>query len=200
MRSPSDLRVQPGQIILAAHHNGLVDLAESMSLGSSSIAHQDKDGVIIRASLHGLSPRTNHAFRIALGEDGDDVLLTFTPAHVAGIMPTIDDEGLDHFDEAGNPPALRVGKSAWKKVGAVERTLVMFRYELAGDFTVAKVVPVAVPAPPARKPFTWHKLVAILVKQNGDIRVFPQMFFPQNFLAAETTTSGGFRPLPYAEP
>lgn len=155
MDGTSKLRVVPGQVIRASDHNDLLALAGTLQVQNTVLkGHQDHAGFLPRLELK-TTVSAGHAFRIALGEDGDDLLLTFTPAHIAGIMPTIDGEGLDEFDEAGNAPTLRVDKKAWKKVGAGERALVMFRYELnSADFTVAKVEPVAVPAPPARKPFT----------------------------------------------
>lgn len=197
---PLSFRVRKGQRIRASHHNALVDIAEQATLQHGTLkGHQDSDGFTPRVTVQAtLSVST--AFRIGLGEDGDDVLLTFSPSHVAGEIPTIGDEGLDEFDEAGNPPVLRVDKGAWVKRGAGERALVMFRYDLDhADFSVSKVTPVAVASVPLRKPWTWHKLVAFLVRQNGAVRVFPQMYFPQGFLAADTNSAGGFRPLPFAE-
>jgi len=195
------VRVRKGQRIRAEHHNALVSLAEQGAVGIGMLkGHQDANGFVPRIAIK-TSVGTGHAFRITLDDVDGKMFATFTPAHIAGLMPEIDGHPLDELDEAGNFPALEIAESAWIRRGAGERALIMFRYELdRATFAVAKVVAVAVPMAPARAPFTWHKLVAIIVRQAGQVRVFPQMFLPQGFLAADTNAAGGFRPLPYAEP
>lgn len=194
-------RVRKGERIRAADHNDLVALAEQGAIGIGPLkGQQDANGFVPRIAIR-TTVSAGHAFRVALEEDGDKLLVTFTPAHVAGKMPEIEGKALDEIDDTGNFPRLEVPEAAWIKRGAGERALIMFRYELDRvDFTVAKVVPVAVATRPPRAPWTWHKLVAIAVRQGGQVRLFPQMFLPQGFLAADTNSAGGFRPLPYAEP
>lgn len=196
-----EITVQKGQAITARQHNNVAKLAESLTLNTRGIPGRRGPNGFTPTIKVSTSISAKHAFKLALvaGQNGE-LGLTFTPAHVAGVMPTIGDRGLDELDDAGVGPVLEVKDDAWLAKGKGERALVMFRYDLDHtDFSVTKVTPLAVKAVPASAPWTWHKLVAILTRQNGDVKIWPQMFFPQAFEVTDTTATGRFTPWPRAE-
>lgn len=197
--TPESLIVRKGQEITADHHNRLVRFADRLTLQRGALkGRQDSDGFTPRITVS-TTLSVSHAFKVAVtaGQNPDEQLATFTLGHVAGIIPTIDDRALDDLDENGDPPALIVKADAWKKHGRGERALLMFRYELThDDFTVAKVVPVAVPEPPAAAPYTWHKLIAILQRTDDEIRATQICFFSQEFDTSERTATGRFHAWP----
>jgi hypothetical protein len=198
---PDSLLVKRGERVLAEHHNGLVKLAESITLQRGPLkGRQDANGFTPHIDVPPASGAVDHAFKIALS-DGPrgELLCRFTPGHVGGIIPIIGVRYLDDFDDEDLGPALEIPDDAWKKRGLTERALIMFRYELNPSFAVAKVVPVAVAAPPDNPPFAWHKLIAILIRsEDGAIRVLQQCFFSQYFDTSERKPSGRFRAWPRA--
>lgn len=193
------LRVQRGQRIAAAHHNGLVDFAQRIEIARGSVPGRREPGgftPFIEATAT-IAPR--HDFRLSVeeGDEPGELRASWTPGHVGGIVPQIGELHLDETDDDGNPPALIVRADVWQPYGRGERCLLMFRYELARDFSVQKVMPVALPKAPDREPWIWHRLVAILTRREGQLRVWPMIFFSQQFDVADPRpTSGGFQPLP----
>lgn len=191
------LHVLKGEKVKAEHHNKLCDLVEALTLQRGPLkGRQTSDGFSphVNVSATFSSP---HSFKVSIeAGEGDQYLATFTLGHVSGVVPMIDDRALDDLDEAGNPPALIVKADAWKKHGRIERALLMFRYELDRDYSVLKIVPVAVSVPPAQANFQWHKLIAILVRFEGDVRVAQMCFFAQEFDTSERTDAGRFHPWP----
>jgi hypothetical protein len=193
------LRVARGQRIEARHHNGLVDFAQRLALGRGSVPGRSEPGGFTPMNEATATLAAQHDFKITVGDgdEADELRVTFTPGHVDGVIPMIGDLFLDDVDASGNPPALIVKAVAWRPYGRGERSLLMFRYELNRDFAVMKVVPVAVPLPPPRLPWQWHKLTAILIRREGSVRVFPMIFFSQGFDVADPRpATGSFQPLP----
>lgn len=192
-------RVRRGQRISASHHNGLVRLAEELTITQARVkGRHDPDGFSphfdVRATVN-----VDHPFKVALSTDaGGKLTATFSPGFVAGIVPKIKDVALDDVDTQGNSPALIVGDDAFKKQGNAERGLLMFRYDLDHDsFEVTAVTPVAVPTPPASQPWTWYKLIAILTRVSGDVTVSQQCFFSQDFDVSEVRANGFFHAWPH---
>lgn len=199
--TPDELRVRKGERISAAKHNALVSLAERLTLQRGRIpGRQSPDGFTPMVDVQATAAPSGHAWKITPEDQGETLALFFTPAHVSGIMPMIGKVPLDEVGADGRAPALIVTKDAWAKRGMGERALIMFRYELRHtDFRPEKIVPVAVATPPDRAPWTWHKLIAILTRFDGAVKVWPQCWFPQAFDATDTTPAGAFTPWPRAE-
>lgn len=198
-----ELIVRRGQAASAQHHNNLVALAEELTIQQGALTgRRDTDGFLpdiqVSATLSARYP-----FRVSAFEgDGGKLMLTFSPGHVTGIVPTIGDVALGETDKEGNEPALEVPTAAWTKKGMTERALVMFRYELRRpDFAVAKVVPVAVPSAPVAAPWRWHKLIAILTRTDGIVKIHQQCYRSQDFFVTDANAeTGRFTAWPSAAP
>jgi hypothetical protein len=200
MDAPTALRVRQGQRIEAAHHNGLVTLAQSLTFQRGTLkGRQLPEGFIPRVVVS-QTISIDHPFKVTLtpGDNDQEMSATFTLGYVAGIVPQIDGTPLDEPDDNGAPPVLKVTEAAWKPRGNIERALIMLRYELDhSSFTVNKVVPVAVATPPHQSPWTWHKLIAIAIRDStGQVTVSQQCFTSQEFDTSERKPSGLFRAWP----
>jgi hypothetical protein len=200
MDVPSGVRVRTGQTILSSHHNGMVSVAEALTFQRGTLkGWQLPEGFIPRVVVS-QTISIDHPFKVTLsaGDNDQEMSATFTLGYVAGIVPQIDGTALDETDDHGNPPVLKVTEAAWKPRGNIERALIMLRYELdPAAFTVNKVVPVAVATVPAQAPWTWHKLIAIAIRDStGQVTVSQQCFTSQEFDTSERKPSGLFRPWP----
>lgn len=196
----SDLRVRRGQVITAAHHNGLVDFAERIQLQRGALKGRSEPGGFTPRITAQVVVRVEHSFRVLLAEEGEKLFAVIDPGYVNGIMPKIGGVALDDVDKDTElPPRLEVTKEAWKPYGLGERALVLLRYDLTADLLVSQVTPVALPSPPsAALPRQWHKLCAMLYRQDGTVRVRQRIFFDQYFTATGGTSAGRFNAWPRA--
>lgn len=197
---PRKLRVEPGDVVRAEQHNGLVQLAESLTFARGRMkGTQLTDGFIPRIRLETHSS-VSHPWAVAVeeGDEPGELLLTISPGFVGGIVPKIGELALDEQDEDGQPPKLKVSGDAWAKHGAGERALLMLRYDLDASFAVIKATPLAVPTKPTPEPRAWHKLLGFLSRLDADVRYLPMCFFNQYFDAAGGKTPGAFRAYPRA--
>lgn len=204
---PESLRVRAGDRPSAGRDNELVRLAEALTLQRGAFkGRQEPGGFSPHVSVSTTSD-PDYNFKAVLGEDDDGKpTLTFVnPGHVGGIVPVIvtADGGEvrmdDPMDGSGTPPALPIPDAAFAKKGNVERALVMLRYELrAEDQSLQKITAVAVPAPPAAKAWTFHRLGGYVVRQNGSARWVPMIFFSQQFGVSNVDQSTGrFKAWPF---
>lgn len=191
--------VKKGQTIRADNHNMLVGIADQITIQQGRLqGRRDPDGFSPRIEVNARTS-SDYAFRISSGtNDQGDLALSFTPSTVGGVMPKIGDLALDDVDENGNPPTITVDDQMFVARGNVRRALVMLRYDLYHvDFGIQSVTPFVCSAPPDPAPWVWNKLVAILVQYNGDIRIWPQIFFPQYFDVTGTKPNGTFQAIPH---
>ncbi len=205
---PAKLTVRKGQRALAEHHNGLVRVAERLAWQRGTLrGRQDTDGFTPYNDAQPVS-RPGHAFRAALGETAEGLaMLTFiTSGNINGIVPTIAEEGqpargIDAPDEAGDFPALTIPDAAFAPYGAGERALVMFRYTLRHeDFSLESAQVVAVPAPPARRGWEWHKLAGCILRSDAGSKWVPAVFFNLGFAASRTDAqTGSFQAWPWIQ-
>lgn len=195
--NPQSLRVAPGQPIRTEDHNGLVRLAERLTWQRGRMkGRRMPDGFLPRVEAQVILG-VEHPFRVLTAAADEKLFATFTTGHVNGIVPKIGKLALDMADENGNPPRLEIPRDAWKPYGTGERAIVMLRYDLTADFLVSAVTPVALPAPPsAALPRQWHKLCALLYRQDGTVRVRQRIFFDQYFTASGGTPAGRFTAWP----
>ena len=202
---PESLRVREGERLSAARDNALVRLAESLTLQRGSLkGRQEPGGFTPHVEVSSTSdPKYN--FKAALGEDDDGkpVLTILTPGHVGGVVPVIvtangkEVKIDDTTDASGTPPSLPIPDDAFAKKGNVERALVMMRYDLRPeDASVMKATFIAVPAPPAVKAWTWHKLCGFVIRQGESARWEPMIFFSQQFDVSHVSKDGRFKPWP----
>lgn len=193
-----NLKVRRGQRVLAEHHNGLVRLAERCTLSRGRLkGRQDTDGFTARLDVR-QSTVAQHAWKAVIEEE-DELWLRFTvPSHVSGIVPEIDGTALDDVTEDGESPRLKIPEDAFAKKGRSERALVLLRYELRKeDFSVEKVVPVASATALGVQPWKWHKLLGWIVRQEGEVKWWPQAFFPLAFdVSNQDKATGRFKPWP----
>lgn len=197
---PESLRARAGERPSAGRENELVRLAEALTLQRGSLkGRQEPGGFTPHVSVSTTSD-PDYNFKAALGEDeeGKPTLTFLTPGHVGGVVPVIvTDDGSevaidDTIDESGTPPSLPIPEDAFAAHGNVERALVMLRYELRPeDASVARVVVVAVSAPPAAKAWTWHRLCGFVVRQSEAVRWVPMLFFSQQFAASNVNKATG---------
>ncbi len=202
--NPEKLRVHSREKILADHHNGLVMFAETLTILRGRIkGRQLSDGFIPRIDV-AVKTSVSHPFKVKVSEDEDGKPVVFMRAgHVNGVIPILGEgdkaRALDDLDDNDDPPPLAIDEAAWQPRGTGERALVMLRYELrTGDASVAKVVPVVVAEPPARKAWTFHKLAAILRRKDGTVTPSQQIFFDQYFDASNVGKDGTFTAWPRA--
>lgn len=198
--NPQNLRVAPGQPIRSEDHNALVRLAEHLTWQRGRMkGRRMPDGFLPRVEAQVILG-VDHPFRVQTAEADEKLFATFTPGVVNGIMAKIGPLALDAVDkDTGLPPRLEIPKEAWKPYGMDERALVQLRYDLTADLLVSAVTPVALPAPPsAALPRQWHKLCAILYRQDGAVRVRQRLFFDQYFTASGGTPAGRFTAWPRA--
>ncbi len=200
MNSAGDggLKVKKDQRILAAHHNRLVDFAERIHFQRGALKGRSEPGGFTPRIEAQVVVRVEHSFRVLLAEEDDKLFAAIDPGFVDGIVPKIGGVALDAVDETTKlPPRLEITKEAWQPYGLGERALVMLRYDLDANFLVAAVVPVVVPMPPsAALPRQWHKLCAVLYRQDGAVRVRQRIFFDQYFTATGGTSAGRFTAWP----
>lgn len=198
-----DLRVRRGQVITAAHHNGLVSLAERIQLQRGALKGRSEPGGFTPRITAQVVVRVEHPFRVLLTTEHDLAFVTIDPGYVNGIMPEIDGDldsvPLDKLNARGEVPRLAIPKDAWQPYGTGERALVFLRYQLDASFLVNRVTPVALAKPPsAALPRQWHKLCATLYYQTGTFRVRQHVFFDQYFTASGGTSAGRFTAWPRA--
>jgi hypothetical protein len=190
--NPRKLRVQPGDEVKAEHHNGLVELAESLTWQRGRLrGRRLPDGFIPHIPAVTSATMVTHPWAVEI-EEGKEGALSL----IDGVVPEIDGRPLDDFDEKGEPPRLQVAKDAWAKRGNGERSLLMLRYHLTQELVVGGVAPVAVASVPPAADYVWHKLLGFLLRFGGEVRYRPQCFFSQNFVALAGRSAGRFQPLP----
>ena len=199
--SPTKLLVRKGQPIEAAHHNGLVRLAEQLIIARGPVkGRQMPDGFTPHIKITQVT-QVDHPFKVsveAISGTGasTEYGATFSLGTVEGIIPEIEKVGLDTVDVKGNPPVLKIKPEAWKSSGTAKRSLLMLTYTLdPNSHIVTAVTPIAVPQVPDFQPWTWNKLIAILVRIDTDITVKQMCFFNQRFYAINPS-SGRFTPIP----
>lgn len=195
----SNLKVRPGQIVEAAHHNGLVNLAESLTITRGRVkGRQDSGGFTARISAVAKA-NVEHAWKSVIDEDGDRLFLgIIVPSHVNGVVPEINGQPIDVAEKDGELPRYEIPKAAWAKRGLAERAHVYLRYDLRReDFSIEKITLAAFAEPPPQKPWVFHKLFGWLTRQDGSVKWHPQMFFPAYFDVSQTDkTRGTFKPWP----
>lgn len=195
----NNLKVRRGELVRAEHHNALAHLAEQLTIGRGRVkGRQDSGGFIARLDPR-VSVSVSHAWKAVLEEDDDKLWLRFlVPSHVSGIVPEIEGVAIDDVQEDGEPPRLEIPASAFAKKGRSERALVLLRYDLRReDFTLEKVVPIASDKPLGVLPWKWHKLLGYVVRQNDEVKWWPQAFFPLAFDVSNVNPqTGHFKPWP----
>lgn len=194
-----NLRVARGERVQAQHHNGLVGLAESLTIQRGRLkGRQDSDGFTARIAVTAKAA-VEHAWKSAIDEEDNRVFLRIlTPSHVNGVVPEINGNPIDIADKNGEYPRYEIPKSAWAKRGLAERAHIYLRYDLRHeDFSIERITLTALPEPPRQTPWTWHKLFGWLTRQDGSIKWHPQMFFPEYFDVSQTDRQRGtFKPWP----
>lgn len=195
----NNLRVARGQRVEALHHNGLVGLAESLTIQRGRFkGRQDSDGFTARIDAVA-KVNVEHAWKSAIDDEGDKVFLRIiVPSHVAGVIPEVNGKPIDIADKDGEFPRYEIPKAAWAKRGLAERAHVYLRYDLRHeDFSIEKITLAAFAEPPPQKPWMWHKLFGWLTRQDGSAKWHPQMFFPAYFDVSQTDKARGvFKPWP----
>ena len=186
---PTNLIVKKGQQIEAAHHNGLVRFGEQLVISRGPLkGRQMPDGFTPRVKIV-QSTDVDHPFKVTVdplsGSGAATVYgASFSVGHVSGIIPKIDQVGLDAVDSKGNFPIFKIKPDAWSAYGTAQRALIMLNYGLDhSSYTVTSVSPIAVPKPPDFAPYQWNKLIAILILSSGSVTVKQMCFFNQQFYA-----------------
>lgn len=195
----NNLRVARGQRVEAIHHNGLVGLAESLTIQRGKLkGRHDSDGFTARIDI-AAKVNVEHAWKSIMDDEGDKVFLRIvSPSHVNGVIPEINGKPIDVADKDGELPRYEIPKAAWAKRGLAERSHVYLRYDLRHeDFSIEKITLAAFSEPPPQKPWMWHKLFGWLTRQDGTVKWHPQMFFPAYFDVSQTDKARGtFKPWP----
>ena len=194
----TSLRVTRRQRIEAAHHNGLVTLAESLEIQRGRLkGRQEPDGFTPRIDIRATTS-PSHPWKPSLGEtERGLVTIGFETGHISGIVATIDGTALDDVTDQEEPPLLTVPASAWKKNGNAERALIMAKVTFrTADFSVETVELVAVPAVPDFRPFTFHKLIHILTRIDGTVKAHIQTMHSLYLDVSDTDKTGRFKAWP----
>ena len=200
MESLLSLLVQPGERLSAAKWNGLVRAVEQRTLtrGRGVMLSHGPDATVVRFRAGNGSVLPQTPLRVSLSTDSDgDLLATVTKGLIAGLEPQIDGTPVSQLDAKGNPPQFTMDPD---KVidGKTGIGLLYAKLTLRTDWSVQKVEPYAVSAPPPITAWTAFKLLAFLRRtpaadQKGVVAPIQTVFFNLGYTSSQRGSNGKAR-------